>query len=157
MIDRYKSYLRSAKSPSNGQNVVDPFLYMNIICPQGSYDVNVEPAKDDVLFTNDDLFLKVIEDFFMGFYGEPKVKETEGLCTKPAKPRSQVFELLLARKPPPRVNVTQNQANEGSDIPKNHEDTSCTVKSICDKVDSISSMLDSEVYPSNTSYKLSLE
>ena len=154
-ISLYKSYLRSVKSPSDGQNVVDPFLYLNIICPQGSYDVNVEPAKDDVVFTDNDLFLSVIESFLVKIYGELKVKETEHLM-KLARPRSQRVEILLARKPQPRVKATQNRVIEGSDTPKHHEDTSCTVNSANYRADSLSGMLNPEVYPSNMSFRLSL-
>ncbi len=33
------------------------FIRLNIVCPRGSYDVNVEPSKDDVLFTDEKLLL----------------------------------------------------------------------------------------------------
>ncbi|KAL1302205.1 hypothetical protein AAFC00_002633 [Neodothiora populina] len=42
----------------------DPFIYMNITCPEGSYDPNVEPSKDDVLFADPDIVLAVVRKFF---------------------------------------------------------------------------------------------
>ena len=112
IISLYKSYLRSNISSSDSQKLVDPFLYMNIICPQGSYDVNVEPAKDDVLFTNSDLFMKVMENFFTGMYGEYKAKEAEDVRSKMSKPKAQGFQLLLARKKPPKITTTQEHGPE---------------------------------------------
>ena len=41
-----------------------------MVCPTGSYDANVEPAKDDVLFTDPEKFLEVVEAFFKSVYGQ---------------------------------------------------------------------------------------
>ena len=136
MISLYKSYLRFTNSPSKGQNLIDPFLYMNITCPQGSYDVNVEPAKDDVLFTDNYLFLNVIESFFISVYGEPGVTATNDVRLKPSKLRSQDFELLLARKPPLTVATIQKQVLEG-DTSGHVEDTSLAASSMSNRAGSI--------------------
>ncbi|KAI9812482.1 MAG: hypothetical protein M1827_004713 [Pycnora praestabilis] len=102
ILTLYKSYLRSAISTSKADKIVDPFLCMRISCPRGSYDANVEPAKDDVLFENSSLVLALMEAFFKTVYGELKLVETETISKeKPkAKVRSKGFELLLAKKPP---------------------------------------------------------
>ena len=47
-----------------------PFLCLNIMCPAGSYDPNIEPAKDDVLFTAEEQVLGVLERFFQAVYGK---------------------------------------------------------------------------------------
>lgn len=74
---------------------------MNLVCPPGSYDANVEPAKDDVLFTDSSHVLGLVESFFEGIYGE--LKSNDKVMTKGkraiAEPRG--FDLLLARKPQP--------------------------------------------------------
>ncbi|KAF2801869.1 uncharacterized protein BDZ99DRAFT_512743 [Mytilinidion resinicola] len=44
-----------AKSSVGLTGVRDPFIFMNIVCPPDSYDANIEPAKDDVLFENSDM------------------------------------------------------------------------------------------------------
>lgn len=137
MIGLYKSYLRSASSSTSGQNLVDPFLYMNIICPQGSYDINVEPAKDDALFTNNDLLLKVIQDFLTNVYGELRAKENEDVRPNPPKPRSQGFELLLARKPPSEVAANQMQYLEGNDKSGHVKDMSSTTNGMKFNADSV--------------------
>jgi hypothetical protein len=48
--------------------VKDPFFVLNIICPQGSYDPNVEPAKDDVIFDDGDHVLKVLDELLSAVY-----------------------------------------------------------------------------------------
>jgi DNA mismatch repair ATPase MutL len=50
ILTLYKSYLKSA-FPSTS-NISDPFVFLNLHCPPGTYDPNIEPAKDDVLFFN---------------------------------------------------------------------------------------------------------
>jgi len=53
----FKDRLRSTL---NG-DTKDPFLAMNIVCPPQSYDANVEPAKDDVMFEDNDIVLSAVE------------------------------------------------------------------------------------------------
>ena len=66
----YKKYLRSACSANASVEVVNPFLAMNVVCPPASYDANIEPAKDDVLFADVDRFLEALKLFFESVYGE---------------------------------------------------------------------------------------
>ncbi|KAI4264741.1 MAG: hypothetical protein L6R35_007283, partial [Caloplaca aegaea] len=73
---------------------------MNLICPRGSYDANVEPAKDDVLFANSSCVLKVVESLFRDRYGDLQSNEKQGAKIKRSAAESRVFDLLLARKPP---------------------------------------------------------
>lgn len=139
MISLYKSYIRSASSSSDGPNLVDPFLCMNIFCPPGSYDVNVEPAKDDVLFTDNVLFLKVIENFFISVYGDLRKGETEDVHSRTSKPRSQGFELLLAKKTPLSVAAVQEQDVEGECSSVRIEHPHSAISEMQNKADSISS------------------
>ena len=99
LIGLYKSYLRSTCSPCNGAKLVEPFISLNIICPHASYDANVEPAKDDVLFTNADEFLSTFGNFLRSSYGEIQPEDTSGKASKQMASKPQGFELLLARKP----------------------------------------------------------
>ena len=99
MIGLYKSYLRSAYPLDNSPKLVEPFISMNIICPTGRYDVNVEPAKDDVLFMDSEGFLANLGQFFRSVYGELQPKDDSSKASKQAASRSRGFERLLARKP----------------------------------------------------------
>ena len=99
MVGLFKSCLKSTLSEPSGEKVVDPFLYLNLICPQGSYDANIEPAKDDVLFTDAHLVLQLVEACFRDVYGHVNVIESAAPLSKKAvnKP-AEHFDLLLARK-----------------------------------------------------------
>ncbi|KAK4155369.1 hypothetical protein C8A00DRAFT_13604 [Chaetomidium leptoderma] len=46
----------------------DPFIRLNIRCPPGSYDVNVEPSKDDVLFEEEQQVIDQFESFLSFIY-----------------------------------------------------------------------------------------
>ncbi|KAH1985700.1 hypothetical protein KXW88_009261 [Aspergillus fumigatus] len=98
----YKTYLRAAASRSGGfPNISDPFLCLQIRCPEASYDVNVEPAKDDVLFENQQDLLSLAEELFKDVYGETLDRHEKHKSSSKGKERmvnSDAFELLLARK-----------------------------------------------------------
>ena len=92
----YKSALRSKLIGVDSSKVVDPLLCMNIVCPEGSYDANVEPAKDDVLFSDSDLVLQLVEKFLDVIYGRqtPDYQVPKSQFTS----QPQGIELLLAKK-----------------------------------------------------------
>lgn len=50
------------------ENVKDPFIYLQLSCPPASYDANVEPAKDDVLFEDPDMVLQLARSLFSAVY-----------------------------------------------------------------------------------------
>ena len=41
---------------------------MNISCPPGSYDINIEPAKDDVLFADENQLMDEYTGFLSSIY-----------------------------------------------------------------------------------------
>lgn len=98
IINLYKSYLTSGALAENHDTLRDPFICMNITCPSGSYDVNIEPAKDDVLFTNADSVCKAVEDFFRSVYGDLQVRALEPAKSKSTVLKPRGFDVLLARK-----------------------------------------------------------
>ncbi|KAL1637183.1 hypothetical protein SLS56_000842 [Neofusicoccum ribis] len=50
------------------EDVKEPFLRMDVKCPPGSYDPNVEPAKDDVVFEDANAVLTAVEELLDMFY-----------------------------------------------------------------------------------------
>ncbi|KAF3391078.1 hypothetical protein DPV78_011099 [Talaromyces pinophilus] len=70
IIKLYKSYVRSTAKANGVSTLNDPFLNLHISCPPGAYDVNVEPAKDDVLFAEREQLIQTIEELFKTIYGE---------------------------------------------------------------------------------------
>lgn len=53
---------------SSGSAPRDPFIRLNIRCHPGSYDVNIEPSKNDVLFKEEQLLLDQFESFLSSIY-----------------------------------------------------------------------------------------
>ncbi|KAF2281216.1 uncharacterized protein EI97DRAFT_389679, partial [Westerdykella ornata] len=82
----FKEHLRKA-NPALA-SVKDPFCCMNIICPPESYDPNIEPAKDDVLFENPELVLSAVEKLLDSFY--PVAKRQEPETVPPSKPQLDI-------------------------------------------------------------------
>ena len=100
VISLYKSHLRSATSEENVK-IWDPFLCLNITCPPGSYDANVEPAKDDVLFTNSELFLGIVGSFFDKTYGKVQPAPSRPPAKSVSRLQPHGIEILLARNEAP--------------------------------------------------------
>ncbi|KAL9129814.1 MAG: hypothetical protein Q9217_001851 [Psora testacea] len=99
IVSRFKRSFRSAASGSNPDKSVDPFLFLNIVCPKGSYDVNIEPAKDVVLFDNPELVVSLADNFFQDIYGKPTISATHR-NSSPAAAEVRGFGLLLADATP---------------------------------------------------------
>ncbi|KAJ5999849.1 Ribosomal protein S5 domain 2-type fold subgroup [Penicillium waksmanii] len=104
IVKLFKSYLRSAASKDGfSKTIVDPFLCLQIECPQGAYDVNIEPGKDDVLFEDREIMLSLAENLLRDFYGQLPV-DTKKSPTKDKSTSSNTagtttgFNVLMARK-----------------------------------------------------------
>ena len=100
----YRNYLRSATSDgSDSTSVNDPFLCLQIQCPLGCYDANIEPAKDDILFEDPQRVLSLVEDLLRDMYGDLVGSvEKKGPSNKGKERMSynDGFELLMAQKSP---------------------------------------------------------
>jgi DNA mismatch repair ATPase MutL len=53
----------------------EPFLFLSIKCPPSSYDVNIEPSKNDVLFSDPHSLINATRQFFIGIYRTEAEKE----------------------------------------------------------------------------------
>lgn len=73
IISIYKSIISAMLVNDMPGKVKSPFICLNIVCPAGSYDPNVEPAKDDVLFEDEKALLSLVENWFRGIYGDRMV------------------------------------------------------------------------------------
>jgi DNA mismatch repair ATPase MutL len=76
MVSLLKTTLHRANPALD--SVKNPFFCVNIICPPKSYDPNIEPAKDDVLFEDPDTVLGIVEKLLRTFYLKPN-SETPNL------------------------------------------------------------------------------
>lgn len=95
IITMFKERLRACSKSLEG--VKDPFIWMNITCPVGSYDPNVEPAKDDVVFEDSGLLLEAVGALFSSCY-PPRAKEEE----QETITSGTLFELVEEDQEPPR-------------------------------------------------------
>lgn len=65
------------KSNESFDSIKDPFLCLNIVCPKASYDPNIEPSKDDVLFDDSSKVIAAASELFAAIYpvGERERRE----------------------------------------------------------------------------------
>jgi DNA mismatch repair protein MutL len=56
------------KSDPRFENIKEPFLFLEIACPEQAYDANIEPAKDDVLFEDPDKVVTAARNLFSAAY-----------------------------------------------------------------------------------------
>lgn len=68
IVKLYKQYLQASHGSSEILSISRPFLCLQIKCPPESYDVNVEPAKDEVLFFRPTDLLSLLEKLFKTVY-----------------------------------------------------------------------------------------
>jgi len=80
----FKRYYEAARDGTSDNKLYKPFFCINVSCPHGSYDPNIEPAKDDVLFLNDPAFVEIIKDFFKSVYGEVQEKCGRSSTVRPS-------------------------------------------------------------------------
>ncbi|QSZ31266.1 hypothetical protein DSL72_000829 [Monilinia vaccinii-corymbosi] len=97
IIAIFKKYLRNGLAESSLDKIKNPFMRLNIVCPEASYDPNVEPAKDDIIFEDEMLVLEAAEKMFKNFYGECG-EVVSKLAKSSIETNSNGFDVLLARK-----------------------------------------------------------
>lgn len=113
----YKNHFRSANSNDKESAAVnDLFLCLQIQCPPGSYDVNIEPAKDDVLFEDPQQILCLAKELFCNVYGDSIESVESKKSSDKGKEKAAYndgFELLMARKsPPPAAQLHSTNDNQ---------------------------------------------
>jgi hypothetical protein len=120
IVKLFKPYVRlGASQADTSKNVTDPFLCLQISCPRGTYDVNIEPAKDDLLFENRGLVLSLVETLFRDHYGElpgteKKIDNKRNDSSSNAGASNGEFDLLMARKPPAEPALQSHQTEDSS-------------------------------------------
>ncbi len=95
---------------------------MHLRCPPESYDVNIEPAKDDLLFSNTPEVMSLVDAFFRQYYGElssSALVERRSVHKDKAVPvLDQGFDILLANKSPmpPGKAASSRQIHSNPDL-----------------------------------------
>lgn len=115
----FKKHLGEHFARSHTDNTPkDPFIWLDIRCPPGTYDVNVEPSKDNVLFREEQLILDQFKSFLSFVYSTPDCHEIpwppsgDGApadCEKPSGVQSEVTSQLLPSQVRPRCSQDRAQ------------------------------------------------
>ncbi|KAJ6262754.1 hypothetical protein Dda_1311 [Drechslerella dactyloides] len=72
----YKRQIKAVFAVRSTGPPTEPFLFLNILSGAGKADVNIEPAKDDVLFESNEKVMSCIEGCFERVYGGNKVVDS---------------------------------------------------------------------------------
>ncbi|KAI1259647.1 hypothetical protein F5Y18DRAFT_442967 [Xylariaceae sp. FL1019] len=68
----YTKYIRSS---ALGADVDSRFIGLDIKCPVGTYDANIEPSKDEVLFSDEQIILDAFEGLCKEVYKPVEIKQ----------------------------------------------------------------------------------
>ncbi|KAI1809171.1 hypothetical protein GGS20DRAFT_590937 [Poronia punctata] len=74
LLKIFLDYLRRSASP---RDIRDGFIRLDIRCPPKSYDPNIEPAKDNVLFSDEQLVLDAFREMCSEAYPTAKINHQE--------------------------------------------------------------------------------
>jgi hypothetical protein len=115
LVHAYKDRLGRTNPSLVG--IRDPFLCFNIVCPPDSYDPNIEPAKDNVMFQDSDVVLGVLGKLLESYYPETIVN-----LASDEQPLSsqQICELQLSKELHHDLDNVSSQAynpGEGGGVP----------------------------------------
>jgi len=97
----YRSYLQP-RLTNNTHHAGVQFLLLRLSCPKGAYDINVEPAKDVVMFGDSQVVVKLFEDMCIRVYGAKTVPQAVHQPNKVTGRTASIssFNVLLAKDRP---------------------------------------------------------
>ncbi|TPX17442.1 uncharacterized protein E0L32_003085 [Thyridium curvatum] len=81
----FKKKIRCVSTHPGVETCREPLLILNIQCSPGTYDVNIDPAKSDVLFADEDALLGPFQDLCDEVYG--KIRPVESVAVAEALDR----------------------------------------------------------------------
>ncbi|RYP55397.1 hypothetical protein DL769_010202 [Monosporascus sp. CRB-8-3] len=85
ILDIYTKALETKQDGLPSERCRGHFIRLNIVCPSGSYDANIEPCKDEVLFTDEQFLLNGFEDLCKEVYKSSEARQSA--LQDPAHPR----------------------------------------------------------------------
>ncbi|KAM7223533.1 Histidine kinase-like ATPase, C-terminal domain containing protein [Rhypophila decipiens] len=81
----FKMHLSRAMSSSGLTELAkSPFIRLNIRCEPQSYDPNIEPSKDDVLFRDESYIINKFEEFMLSVYPTSPETQAEVILLTPS-------------------------------------------------------------------------
>ncbi|KAI1910258.1 hypothetical protein LOZ39_001858 [Ophidiomyces ophidiicola] len=70
ILKLFKSHTRRVFQQASVSQAAGAFIYLHIFCPPGTCDVNVESLKDDVIFEDPAMILRLADTLFQRAYGK---------------------------------------------------------------------------------------
>lgn len=110
IISLFKEKLK--KSNEGFDSIKDPFFCLNIVCPTASYDPNIEPSKDDVLFDDSSKVVAAVFELFTAIY-PARAREQREESAHPAEFQAKALhrpETVVPLQSPGRIPSVRVQA-----------------------------------------------
>ncbi|KAI0012159.1 hypothetical protein F4779DRAFT_569650 [Xylariaceae sp. FL0662B] len=99
LMSTYMRHLTNAFQKHMSTNTPkECFIRLNIKCPPGSYDVNIEPSKDDVLFFDEKIILNGFTDLCKAVYGTIKMDNPTPFTQSQQRSSTSEYEDGSARR-----------------------------------------------------------
>ncbi|GAB1736535.1 hypothetical protein NU219Hw_g7682t1 [Hortaea werneckii] len=105
-LKQIQKIFRESLSAAGLESVKEPFIYLAIECPSASYDPNVEPAKDNVLFEEPDRLIGVARKLFDEVY--PTKRPSSEATAK-------TVQVHMYQAKEPQTPSKSRQINDGDD------------------------------------------
>ncbi|KAI1768364.1 hypothetical protein GGR53DRAFT_440687 [Hypoxylon sp. FL1150] len=100
------------------EHMKDCFIRLNVKCPPGSYDINIEPYKDQILFPDEQILLDGFRDLCKKVYGEPAIKSPDSRLESEISFLVENGDNLEARESqPPELQADTGNIKAGSKTP----------------------------------------
>ncbi|EWC45272.1 hypothetical protein DRE_05999 [Drechslerella stenobrocha 248] len=110
----YKKRVKAAFAARSAAAPTEPFLFLNIVSSVGKVDVNIEPAKDDVLFENTEKMMSYLEDCFEHVYSDAAGDKQSGDDTIRGNTNgSEMAEEFTSRQVLPRALILGTVSTAG--------------------------------------------
>ncbi|KAK3394525.1 hypothetical protein B0H63DRAFT_461176 [Podospora didyma] len=115
LVSIFRARLGMSNSVSGpGDSLKDPFIRLNVRCHPGSYDVNVEPFKNDVLFSNEQRLLQCFESFLSSVYALPENPKRKTASESPVEGNKANLRVLSSNQD--TETSSSSRANSGSKL-----------------------------------------
>ena len=120
IAELYRSYIRATATRGGNATIIsNPFMCLHISCPSGSYDVNVDPTKDDILFEDESSVLSLVGDLLADIYGSLGDSTEKQTASWQEQQRQHCdFDMVLTRRRPDDPHVEAESARHASRIPE---------------------------------------
>ena len=114
----FRSYLTRGEGGLKFKPQSNPFLQLNIQCPPGTYDPNVAPLKDEILFHHEELILEAFEEICKNLYSETDLNPE---ANRPARPQDTSETISLGEHDSADL-ITETMENMACQARNNTED-----------------------------------